>query len=114
MSLFNCVLLKTIPNKLAAHEVQHTLQMLRYKVFSKAAYITTESRKAILNVALAVLRREWTQGLWDGFAAGVILDHVAEVNVDHLWEDVGFEAADVHAGANSGNTSFSAPRAQHT
>jgi Lrp/AsnC family transcriptional regulator, leucine-responsive regulatory protein len=47
-------------------------------------------------------------------AAGVILDHVAEVKVDHLWEDGGFEAADVHAGANSGNTSFIAPRAQHT
>ena len=66
MSLLNQVLLKTIPNKRSAHEVQHTLQTLRFKVFAKAAYITTESRKPILNMALAMQRREWMQGLWDG------------------------------------------------
>ena len=45
--------------------VQHALQTLRYKRFAKAAYITTESRKPILNLALAMQQRAWMQGLWD-------------------------------------------------
>jgi hypothetical protein len=39
---------------------------LRYKLFAKAGYITTESRKPILNLALAMQQRTWMQGLWDG------------------------------------------------
>jgi hypothetical protein len=41
------------------------LQTLRYKLFAKPAYITTESRKPILNVAVAMQQRAWMQGLWD-------------------------------------------------
>ncbi len=66
MSLLRQVLLKTTPNKRTTNEIQHTLQTLRYKVFAKAAYITTESRKPILNMALAMQQRAWMQGLWDG------------------------------------------------
>ena len=40
-------LLKTSAVKHSSHTVQHTLQTLRYKLFAKAGYITTESRKPI-------------------------------------------------------------------
>ncbi|MFN5543121.1 MAG: hypothetical protein ACK499_12555, partial [Betaproteobacteria bacterium] len=46
-----------------SNSVQHTLQTLRYKLFAKAAYITTESRRPILNMALAMQQRTWMQGL---------------------------------------------------
>ena len=65
MSLLRQVLLKTSAVKHASTSVQHTLQTLRYKLFAKAAYITTESRKPILNLALAMQQRTWMQGLWD-------------------------------------------------
>jgi len=65
MSLLRQVLLKTSTVKHASTSVQHTLQTLRYKLFAKAAYITTESRKPILNLALAMQQRAWMQGLWD-------------------------------------------------
>ena len=65
MSLLRQVLLKTSAVKHSSNTVQHTLQTLRYKLFAKAAYITTESRKPILNLALAMQQRAWMQGLWD-------------------------------------------------
>ena len=65
MSLLRQVLLKTSAAKHASSTVQHTLQTLRYKLFAKAGYITTESRKPILNLALAMQHRSWLQGLWD-------------------------------------------------
>ena len=65
MSLLRQVLLKTSAVKHSSTSVQHTLQTLRYKLFAKAAYITTEGRKPILNLALAMQQRAWMQGLWD-------------------------------------------------
>lgn len=65
MSLLRHVLLKTSAITHSSNSVQHTLQTLRYKLFAKAAYITTESRKPILNLALAMRSRAWMQGLWD-------------------------------------------------
>ena len=65
MSLLRQVLLKTQTGKHVSSEVQHTLKTLRYKLFAKAAYITTESRKSILNLAMAMQHRTWLQGLWD-------------------------------------------------
>ena len=65
MSLLRQVLLKTSALKHSSTSVQHTLQTLRYKLFAKAAYITTEGRKPILNLALAMQQRAWMQGLWD-------------------------------------------------
>jgi Transposase DDE domain group 1 len=65
MSLLRQVLLKTSAVKHSSTTVQHTLQTLRYKLFAKAAYITTESRKPILNLAVAMQQRTWMQGLWD-------------------------------------------------
>ena len=65
MSLLRQVLLKTSAVKHSSTSVQHTLQTLRYKLFAKAAYITTESRKPTLNLALAMQQRAWMQGLWD-------------------------------------------------
>ena len=65
MSLLRQVLLKTSAVKHSSTSVQHTLQTLRYKLFAKAAYITTESRKPILNLAIAMQQRAWMQGLWE-------------------------------------------------
>ncbi len=65
MSLLRQVLLKTSAVKHSSSSVQHTLQTPRYKLFARAAYITTESRKPILNLALAMQQRAWMQGLWD-------------------------------------------------
>jgi len=65
MSLLRQVLLKNSAVKHTSQSVQHTLQTLRYKLFAKAGYITTESRKPILNLALAMKQRAWMQGLWD-------------------------------------------------
>ena len=41
------------------------MHSLRYKLFAKAAYMTTEGRKPILNLAVAMQQRAWMQGLWD-------------------------------------------------
>jgi hypothetical protein len=46
-------------------DVQHTLRTLRYKLFAKAGYITKDSRKKIINLAVAMRQREWFDGLWD-------------------------------------------------
>ena len=59
MSLLRQVLLKTSAVKHSSNSVQHTLQTLRYKLFAKAAYSTTESRKPILNMVLAMQQRAW-------------------------------------------------------
>ena len=65
MSLFRQVLLKTSIVRASPAPVQHTLQTLRYKLFAKAAYITTEARKPILNLAMAMQQRVWMKGLWE-------------------------------------------------
>ena len=65
MSLLRQALLKTSAVKHSSISVQHTLQTLRYKLFAKPAYITTESRKPILHLAVAMQQRAWVQGLWD-------------------------------------------------
>ena len=65
MSLLHQVLLKTSTVKHSSSTIQHTLQTLRYKLFAKPGYITTESRKPILNLAIAMQPRTWMQGLWD-------------------------------------------------
>ena len=65
MRLLRQVLLKTSAVKHSSKSVQHTLQTLRYKRFTKPAYITTENRKPILHLALAMQQRAWMQSLWD-------------------------------------------------
>jgi hypothetical protein len=57
MSLFRRVLLKSMP--------YHFLKTLRYKLFGVAGYITHESRKTIVKLAIAMKQRTWIQGLWD-------------------------------------------------
>lgn len=66
MSLLRQTLLKASAVKHSSTTVQHTLQTLRYKLFAKAAYITTESRKPVLHMVVAMQQRTWIQGLWDG------------------------------------------------
>jgi IS4 transposase len=64
MSLFRQVLLKSVVLKGGVSTpIEHTLQTLRYKLFAKPAYTTTEGRKSILN--LAMQHRQWMKGLWD-------------------------------------------------
>jgi hypothetical protein len=66
MSLFRQVLLKTAVLKGGVSTpIQHTLQTLRYKLFSKPVHTTTEDRKPILNLAMAMQQRQWMKGLWD-------------------------------------------------
>lgn len=69
MSLLRQVLLKTSTVKHSSNTVQHTLQTLRYQLFAKPAYIITESRKSILNLAIAMQQRARIQGLWDAAKA---------------------------------------------
>ena len=66
MSLFRQVLLKTTVLKGdVSTPIQHTLQTMRYKIFSKPAYTTTEGRKSILNLAMAMQHRQWMKVLSD-------------------------------------------------
>ena len=66
MSLFRQVLLKTAVLKGGVSTpIEHSLQTLRYKLFAKSAYTTTQSRKPILNLAMAMQQRQWMKGLWD-------------------------------------------------
>ncbi|WP_232287865.1 hypothetical protein [Verminephrobacter eiseniae] len=65
MSLLRQALFKTSTVKHTSNTVRHTLQTLRYKSFAKPAYITTESRKSILHLAMAMQRCAWMQGWWD-------------------------------------------------
>ena len=64
MSLFRQGVLRSdaVSNK---PDVQHTLKTLRYKLFAKAGYITTNGRKRIINLAITMRQREWFEGLWD-------------------------------------------------
>ena len=48
-------------------DVQYTLKTLRYKLFAKAAYITNNGRKKMINMAVAMQHREWFEGLWGKF-----------------------------------------------
>lgn len=41
------------------------MHSLRYKLFAKATYMTTEGRKPILNLAVVMQPRAWMQGLRD-------------------------------------------------
>jgi hypothetical protein len=65
MSLLRQVLLKGRAGTHSSTSVQHRWPTLRYKLFAKAAYITTEGRKPLLNLAVAMQQRAWMQGLWD-------------------------------------------------
>lgn len=65
MSLFRQAALKSSVMESGGKDVQHTLQTLRYKLFAKAGYITTEGRKSVLKLAMAMRQREWFEGLWD-------------------------------------------------
>lgn len=70
MSLFRQVLLKSVVTKQGVKvRVQHMLQTLRYKLFARPAYTTTQSRRPILHLALAMQKRAWMQGLWDEAAS---------------------------------------------
>lgn len=65
MRLFRRVLLKSVVLKGGVSTpIQYTLQTLHYKLFAKPAYSTTEGRKPILNLAMAMQQRQWMRGLW--------------------------------------------------
>jgi hypothetical protein len=68
MSLFRQVLLKkTVFKGGVSTPIQHRLQTLRYKLFFKPTHTTTEGRKSILNLAMAMAMQHsrWMKGLWD-------------------------------------------------
>lgn len=65
MSLMRQALMKHADVQHSKPPIQHTLQTLRYKLFAKPAFITTEGRKPVLNLAVAMQQRAWIQGLWD-------------------------------------------------
>ena len=65
MSLMRQALMKYPDVQHSKPPIQHTLQTLRYKLFAKPAFITTEGRKPVLNLAVAMQQRAWIQGLWD-------------------------------------------------
>jgi Transposase DDE domain group 1 len=65
MSLFRQAVLRASVIQSRGKDVQHTLKTLRYKLFAKAGYITTEGRKSILKLAVAMRQRQWMEGLWD-------------------------------------------------
>ncbi len=55
MSLFRQALLKSVVMRKGSPEpIQHTLQTLRLKLFARPAYSTTEARKPILNLVIAM------------------------------------------------------------
>ena len=65
MSLFRQAALRASVLEHGSQNIQHTLQTLRFKLFAKAGYTTTEGRKDILKLSLAMHKREWMEGLWD-------------------------------------------------
>ncbi|HUW98429.1 MAG TPA: IS1380 family transposase [Acidiferrobacter sp.] len=65
MSLFRQAALRASVLEHGSQDIQHTLQTLRFKLFAKAGYTTTEGRKDILKLSLAMHKREWMEGLWD-------------------------------------------------
>jgi hypothetical protein len=64
-SLMRQVLLKSSAVKHSSNTVQHMLETLRCKLSAKPVYLTTESRKTILNLAMAIQQLTWMQGVWD-------------------------------------------------
>jgi hypothetical protein len=65
MSLFRQVALKASVIQSHGKDVQHTLKTLRFKLFAKAGYITTEGRKNIIKLAVAMRQRQWFEGVWN-------------------------------------------------
>ena len=65
MSLFRQAVLRASVLQSRGKDIQETLKTLRYKLFAKAGYLTTEGRKNILKLAVAMRHREWLEGLWD-------------------------------------------------
>ena len=65
MSLFRQAVLKASALRSDGRDIQHTLKTLRYKLFAKAGYTTTDGRKDILKLAIAMRQRQWMEGLWD-------------------------------------------------
>jgi hypothetical protein len=65
LSLFRQGALKSSVGDSCGKDVQHTLQALRFKLFAKAGYVTTEGRKSVLKLAIAMRQREWFEGLWN-------------------------------------------------
>ena len=65
MSLFRQAALRASVLEHGSKDIQHTLTTLRFKLFAKAGYTTTEGRKDILKLSLAMHKREWMEGLWN-------------------------------------------------
>ena len=65
MSLFRQAVLKASIVQNRGKDLQHTLKTLRYKLFAKAGYLTTEGCSRILKLAVAMRSRQWMEGLWD-------------------------------------------------
>ena len=65
MSLFRQAVLKASALHSDGRDIQHTLKTLRYKLFAQAGYTTTDGRKDILKLAIAMRQRQWMEGLWD-------------------------------------------------
>ncbi|HEY6956817.1 MAG TPA: hypothetical protein VI385_16310, partial [Flavisolibacter sp.] len=56
MSLFRIAILKS--------KIQPQLKTMRYKIFAVPAYITRNGNQKILNMAVAMKRRRWFEGLF--------------------------------------------------
>ena len=65
MSLMRQAVIKSPAAQGSKAAIQHTLKTLRYKLFAKPAYVTTQGRKPILNLAIAMQQWVWIQGLWE-------------------------------------------------
>ena len=65
MSVFRQAALKASVIQSHGKDVQHTLKTLRFKLFAQAGYITTEGRKNILKLAVAMRQGQWFEGVWD-------------------------------------------------
>lgn len=65
MSLFRQAALRVAAIESRGKDIQHTLKTLRYKLFAKAGYLTTQGRTKILKLAIAMQHREWFEGVWD-------------------------------------------------
>ena len=63
MTLFRQAVLKAGIIQNGTKDVQHTLKTLRHKLFAKAGYITTQGRKDILKLCVAMRQRQWLEGL---------------------------------------------------
>ena len=92
MSLFRQAVLRTSVLQSGGKEVQHTLKTLRYKLFAKAGYTTTEGRKDLLKLWIAMLPKSVDGGslgsLQNLFLAGPFHAHVV-LGVAALMENLG-------------------------